>query len=366
MTERVRLLIADDHPIVRSGLQDMLGSQPDFEVAGEATNGVEAVALADRLQPDVVLMDLHMPEMDGVAATARIKAKHPDTYVLVVTTDDGDGGIFSAIRTGATGYLLKDAPREELFRAIRAAARGESILAPAVASRLMERVRGSVEEATGDREVEGNALGARGASNEDTSSRKQVAHPPAGTITFLFTDIEGSTSMWEKAPAQMQHALARHDQILRSAVEAHEGYVFKTVGDAFCAAFATARQALEATLAAQRTLFAEQWDEGATVRVRMALHTGVAEERDGDYFGPPVNRVARLLSAGHGGQILLSAVTYGLVRDNLSFLEPRAELRNLGEHRLKDLRYTEHIYQLAVPDLPSEFPSIRTLDTRSD
>jgi class 3 adenylate cyclase len=311
-------------------------------------------------------MDLHMPVMDGVAATARIKAKHQDTYVLVVTTDDGDDGILSAVRTGATGYLLKDAPRDELFRAIRAAARGESILAPAVAARLMERVRGSVEGALGDLEIEGHTLGARGASNEETSGRKQAANPPTGTITFLFTDIEGSTSMWEKDPARMQHALARHDQILRSTVEAHEGYVFKTIGDAFCAAFATARQALEATLAAQRGLFAEEWDEGATIRVRMALHTGVAEERDGDYFGPPVNRIARLLSAGHGGQILLSAVTYGLVRDNLSFLEPRAELRDLGEHRLKDLRYTERIYQLVVPDLPSEFPPIRTLDTRPD
>jgi class 3 adenylate cyclase len=149
-------------------------------------------------------------------------------------------------------------------------------------------------------------------------------------------------------------------------VEDHGGYVFKTVGDAFCAAFTTARQALEATLAAQRALFAERWPETATVRVRMALHTGVAEERNGDYFGPPVNRAARLLSAGHGGQALLSSVTYGLVRDNLGFLEPKAELRDLGEHRLKDLKYSERIYQVVFPGLPTNFPALKTLDTHSE
>jgi serine/threonine protein kinase/class 3 adenylate cyclase len=183
---------------------------------------------------------------------------------------------------------------------------------------------------------------------------------PTGTVTFLFTDIEGSTVLWENYPIQMQEALARHDEILRAAVEASGGYVFKTVGDACCAAFATAKQALQATLAAQRALFAEKWPENAIVRVRMALHTGVAEEREGDYFGPPVNRVARLLSTGHGGQVLLSGATYNLVRDVLVHMESRAELRDLGEHRLKDLRYTERIFQLVVPDLPADFPPLRT------
>ncbi len=172
--------------------------------------------------------------------------------------------------------------------------------------------------------------------------------------------------MWEKNPLQMQHALACHDEILRRSVEDHGGYVFKTVGDAFCAAFDTPRQALETTLAAQRALFAQEWGPETTVRVRMALHTGMAEERDGDYFGQPVNRVARIESAGHGGQVLLSAVTYGLVRDALSHLEPGAELTDMGEHRLKDLTHAERIYQLTVPDLPSDFAELKTLDTRSD
>jgi serine/threonine protein kinase len=172
--------------------------------------------------------------------------------------------------------------------------------------------------------------------------------------------------MWEKYPQQMQAALTRHDEILTSNIEANGGYVFKTVGDAYCAAFTTAKEALAASLATQRALLAEEWDERSRLRVRMALHTGATEERDGDYFGPPVNRVARLLSAGHGGQILLSAVTYGLVRDSLGDLEPGAKLRDLGEHRLKDLRHTEHIFQLVAPSLPSDFPLLRTLDTHSD
>src|SRR5215203_5537180 len=135
--------------------------------------------------------------------------------------------------------------------------------------------------------------------------------PPTGTVTFLFTDIEGSTRMWERSPEAMSGALSRHDQILRRVTEEHDGYVFKTVGDAFCCAFSTAPEALEAALEAQRALLTEEdWtEETGPLRVRMALHAGEVEERDGDYFGPPVNRVARLLSAGHGGQTLLSRAT---------------------------------------------------------
>jgi DNA-binding NarL/FixJ family response regulator len=121
MTEQLRVLIADDHPVVRAGLQGMLAAQPDFVVVGEASTGDEAVALADQLEPDVVLMDLRMPDLDGVGATAQIRARRPQTHVLVLTTYDSDADILRAVEAGATGYLLKDAPREDLFRAIRAA-----------------------------------------------------------------------------------------------------------------------------------------------------------------------------------------------------------------------------------------------------
>ena len=144
-----------------------------------------------------------------------------------------------------------------------------------------------------------------------------VAKPPTGEVTFFFTDIQRSTRLWERDAKRMQCALARHDEIMKSIVESHGGYVFKTVGDACCAAFASAPKALEAALSAQRAIFEEPWDEECRIRVRMALHTGEAEERSGEYFGPLPNRVARLLSAAHGEQTLLSRATRELVVEGL-------------------------------------------------
>src|SRR5688500_847490 len=183
---------------------------------------------------------------------------------------------------------------------------------------------------------------------------------PSGTVTFLFTDIEGSTKRWEQYPQQMQAALQRHDTLMREAIEANEGYVFKLIGDAFCAAFPTAPQALLATIDSQRFLHSEPWPkEISIVRVRMALHTGVTEEREGDYVGPILNRLSRLLSAGYGGQVLLTQATYELLRD---IVPPGVALRDMGEHRLRDLIRPEHIFQLVINDLPSDFPPIKTLD----
>src|SRR5512140_1178465 len=186
-----------------------------------------------------------------------------------------------------------------------------------------------------------------------------MAELPTGTVTLLFTDVEGSTRLWETQAVAMRAALARHDALLRQCIDGHDGHVFKTGGDAFCAAFHTAADALAAALDAQRALQREPWPEGAKLRVRMALHTGAVEARDGDYFGPPLNRVARLLSAGHGGQTLLSAAVEETVRGHLP---PGVELRNKGEWRLKDLTRTEHIYQLLAPGLQSEFPQLKTLE----
>jgi predicted ATPase/class 3 adenylate cyclase len=177
---------------------------------------------------------------------------------------------------------------------------------------------------------------------------------PSGTVTFLFTDIEGSTSLWEHYPVPMRQALALHDALLRATIESHHGHVFKSVGDAFCAAFPTAPDALAAARAAQIALLAQDWTRVGALRVRMALHTGAAEERDGDYFGPPLNRVARLLAIGHGGQVLLSQAARDL-------LPADASLTDQGTHRLKDLQQPEHVFQLCAPDLPSEFPPLRSL-----
>jgi len=183
---------------------------------------------------------------------------------------------------------------------------------------------------------------------------------PEGTITFLFTDIEGSTRMWEEHAEAMKVALRRHDSLLRRLITDHRGYVFKTVGDAFHAAFPRPADAVAASLAAQQALAAERWGIPDGLRVRIALHTGVAESRDGDYFGPTINRTARLLSAGHGGQVLLFRSTYDLAHETLP---AGVSVRDLGQHRLKDLAGPEQIYQLIAPGLPSDFPPLASLDT---
>lgn len=189
-----------------------------------------------------------------------------------------------------------------------------------------------------------------------------VSARPTGTVTFLFSDVEGSTERWERAPQAMALALARHDRLVRAAVEANAGYVFKTVGDAFCAAFANAAQAVAAAMEAQRALAGEDFSDVDGLRVRMALHSGISEERDGDYFGPTLNRVARLLAIGHGGQVLLSRVCAELANSSMA---QECDFRDLGAHRLKDLAQTEHVYQLLVPDLADEFPALLSLDRLS-
>ena len=180
-------------------------------------------------------------------------------------------------------------------------------------------------------------------------------------LTFLFTDVEGSTRLWEQHPQQMQSALERHEVLLRSAIADVNGDVVKTTGDGLMAVFGLPTAAVSAALSAQRALLGESWPARCAIRVRMGIHTGEAEARGGDFFGPAVNRAARIMAVGHGGQILLSGATAVLLDGGLP---ATATLRDLGEHRLKDLGRPEHLFQLADRDLPSEFPPLATLDRR--
>jgi len=173
--DKIRILITDDHPVVREGLSGMLAGQPDFEVIGLAADGGTAVTMHGSLAPDVTLMDLRMPGMDGVVAIKAIKAQQPSSRIIVLTTYDSDADILPAIEAGATGYLLKDAPREDLFRAIRAAARGDSVLAPSVAARLMTRMRAPAEVNLSAREIEVLQLVAKGASNEEIGKSLHIS-----------------------------------------------------------------------------------------------------------------------------------------------------------------------------------------------
>jgi class 3 adenylate cyclase len=181
---------------------------------------------------------------------------------------------------------------------------------------------------------------------------------PTGTVTFLFTDLEGSTRLWEEQPSAMALALPRHDAILRRAVESHDGAVVKSTGDGVHAVFVAAPDAVAAAIDAQLALGREPWPDGLQIRVRMGIHTGEAELRDGDYYGTTTNRAARLMAVAHGGQILCSLATLGLVRD-----QPieGVEFTDLGEHGLRDLAHPERLFQITHPELRREFPVLRSI-----
>jgi class 3 adenylate cyclase len=182
---------------------------------------------------------------------------------------------------------------------------------------------------------------------------------PSGTVTFLFTDIEGSTALWERDRRAMATTVERHLALLRTAVSQHQGTVFKVVGDAVQAAFASTPAAVSAGLDAQRALQAAQWPaEVGPLRVRMALHTGVAEPVAGDYLAPALNRLSRTLAAGHGRQILVTEATRHLVAADLP---PGVTLRSLGRHALRDLEAPEEVFQVVAPGLPDRFPDLRSL-----
>lgn len=196
--KRIRVLIADDHPVVRAGLQGMLASQPDFELVGEAATGKEAVTLAAQLLPDVVLMDLRMAEMDGAAATAQIQTQQPKTPVLVLTTYDTNADILRAIDAGATGYLLKDTPRDELFAAIRSVAQGKAVLAPTVATRLLRQRQTPAGEALSARELEVLSLVARGASNKEIA---RSLHLSEATVKSHLIHLFGKLGVTDRTAA---------------------------------------------------------------------------------------------------------------------------------------------------------------------
>ncbi|MDX3582630.1 response regulator transcription factor [Streptomyces europaeiscabiei] len=202
MTDRViTLLIVDDHPVVRDGLRGMFASDPDFDVLGEAAGGVEGVELALRLDPDVVLMDLRMPAGNGVKAIAELTRRGARAKVLVLTTYDTDADTIPAIEAGATGYLLKDAPRDELFAAVRAAAEGRTVLSPAIASRLVSAVRKPTvpaSQALSAREREVLELVAKGTSNREIARELFISE---ATVKTHLTHLYGKLAVKDRAAA---------------------------------------------------------------------------------------------------------------------------------------------------------------------
>src|SRR3989441_6637425 len=190
--------------------------------------------------------------------------------------------------------------------------------------------------------------------------RSRVLDLPTGTITLLFTDIEGSTLLLQHVGEQYSHVLAQCRQLLRTAFQRFHGHEVDTQGDAFFFAFARATDAVSAAVVAQHILASHTWPEGAAVRVRMGLHTGEPQRTAEGYVGLDVHLAARLMSAGHRGQALLSQATRHLVEHHLP---DEVSLQDLGEHRLKDLRQKSHLFQLVIAGLPADFPPLKTLDT---
>ncbi|MHA6626042.1 response regulator [Pseudonocardia sichuanensis] len=187
----IRVLIVDDHPVVRDGLRGVLDGEPDMQVVGEAGHGAEALARAGAVAVDVVLMDLRMPVMGGVEAIGELRRTAPDVRVLVLTTYDTDRDVLPAIEAGATGYLLKDTPREELLRAVRAAHRGEAVLSPAVAGRLMGQVRTPTQDALSARELEVLRLVAAGSTNRDAARRLFISEATVKThLLHIYAKLE--------------------------------------------------------------------------------------------------------------------------------------------------------------------------------
>jgi len=194
----IRILIVDDHPVVRDGLRGMFANEDDFEVVGEAENGRDAVNRALAFQPDVILMDLRMPEMDGVSAIRLLADKAVEARVLVLTTYDTDSDVLPAIEAGATGFLLKDAPRDELFRAVRAAAGGEAVLSPSVAARLIDQVRQPNKETVTERELEVLRLVASGSTNREVAERLFISE---ATVKTHLLHIYGKLGVNDRAAA---------------------------------------------------------------------------------------------------------------------------------------------------------------------
>jgi predicted ATPase/class 3 adenylate cyclase len=380
LTDLRRALGSEAHrlrsPSLRTLALDLAGAEADV-VAFDA-----ALARADRTSLENAVSLYRGPLLEGCAEEwvfeeRKVREQGYLEALERLATWAREAGDTAAAERSLRQAVAVDPTQETAQRGLMALLAGSGNYAGAV--QLYRELRGHLHrELNAEPDAETRALfeqiraeARRRAQAPPSVSTVAATRPPAtpqpravmgeGTLTFLFTDIEGSTRLWETQREGMRTALARHDALLRAVIAASDGDVFKTVGDQFCAAFANAPAAIAAAFAAQRALLQEPWSEVGPLRVRMALYTGLAEERDGDYFGPPLNRVARLLEAGHGGQVLLSLATAELVRDDLP---EGASLRDLGERRLKDLVRAERIFQFLHPALPGDFPPLRTLEAR--
>jgi DNA-binding NarL/FixJ family response regulator len=305
LADPIRVLIADDHAVVRQGLRLFLDLQDDIEVVGDAADGAAALEQTAALDPDVVLMDVVMPGLDGIAAAEELRERAPRTRVLMLSSFSDDERVLPALRAGAAGYLTKTTEPAELAEAIRTISRGDPVLCREATQRVFDR------------------LG-------DVGGRR-----PEGTVTVLFTDIEGSTGLLETLGDERAREVFReHDRVVRETVVSHGGCEVEREGDAFMLAFSGARRAVLCAGALQRALEGS----GLAVRIRAGLNTGdVISEGDG-YFGRAVFVASRVAGAAAGGEVLVSELTRALAGDEgIRFVDR-------GIHRLKGLKGEHRLY----------------------
>lgn len=306
----IKVLIADDHAVVRNGLKMLLELEDDIVVAAEAADGRQAVEEANRVAPDVVLMDLTMPELGGIEATKLLRETCPDAKVLVLTSIVEDSQILAAVRAGAIGYLLKEASPEEVSESVRAVYRGEPLLHPDAARSLMRELT-------------------------------QPSRVPEGTVTILFTDIEGSAGVFDRLGDDAAHKLLReHDRVVREVVETHGGVEVKHQGDGLMLAFSSARRALLCAVDVQASTIERNASRADNpLLIRIGLNTGDVISEDDDYFGSSVIAAARIAGVAKGGEILLSEATKAVAG------RVRVPLVDRGVHELRGLSETCRLYE---------------------
>jgi DNA-binding NarL/FixJ family response regulator len=311
LADAIRVVIVDDHAVVRQGLRLFLDLQSDIEIVGEADDGASAVEQVQRLGPDVVVMDVVMPGLDGIAATQELRERAPDSKVLMLSSFSDEDRVLPALRAGAVGYLTKETAPGELAEAIRAVGHGEPVLCGEATRRVLDHLGGP------------------------TRPR------PEGTVTVLFTDIEGSTRLLETLGEDRARELFReHDRLVRETVEQHHGAEIEREGDAFMLAFPGARRAVTCACEVQRTL--ERSRLG--LRVRIGLNSGDVVSEEGRYFGRAVFIASRVAGTAAGGEVLVSDLTRTLAGDGeIRFVDRGLhQLKGLkGEHRLYAVEWRE-------------------------